>query len=523
MASINRRRVTLILGAILLACTAAVYWPAQHFQFVDFDDFDEVTENPLLHPPTFQHLQQIWAHSYMRMYAPLTYSVWWASSRCAQLVDNPLWFHLLGVALHLICAVLVFSILLKCFDSPVAAFGGATLFALHPLQVESIAWIAETNNLLAASLSLAAIRIYLTASGAVSARRWIFYAAASAVYLPALFAKPTAVVTPLIAAILAIGIARAPCRQTIFLLLPWLLAAGIFGWIAHQAQNIRPVHWMDRPIVAADAIAFYFGKLFWPVGLGIDYARTPIRVVTDHDWIIAATIVVAVAAILWLLRRSQRGVAIGGLLMLAGLSPVLGFVPFVFQQYSTVADRFMYLAMLGPALALAAILVRIRWEKAMLIVAAIGIALTWLTSAQLRIWSNTDALVRHTLALDPGSTLGNLIAGAALNRSGMPAEAVPHYRTALSRDPSDGNLHYNLGNALLKLGKYDESMAEYQQAISLWNAPDVRLINNIGLSYATLGRPDMAKAMFDRALEIDPQNAQAIEDLRHLPSSVPTQ
>jgi tetratricopeptide (TPR) repeat protein len=263
-------------------------------------------------------------------------------------------------------------------------------------------------------------------------------------------------------------------------------------------------------------------KLVWPVGLGIDYARTPASVVANKDWIIGATIVIALAIALRLVRKTQRGLTVGGLVILAGLFPVLGFVPFAFQEFSTVADRFMYLAMLGPALALAAVLTRVELNKALAIVAAIGLVLTWLTAAQLKMWRNTDELVKRTLAMDPGSTIGHSIAGAELYRIGMPAEAARHFTAAIARDPSDPDFHYNLANALRDSHQYDLAVAEYQRAIGLWNSPNLNALNNMGITYAKMGRPDLAKIIFDHVLEIDPKNPQATRNLRIISSGVPT-
>jgi hypothetical protein len=527
----NRRSLTLILGAILVVCTAGAYLPARHFQFVDWDDYDEVIQNPLLHPATAAHLHQIWAQPYLRLYAPLTYSLWWVISKFSLTADSPAAFHLLGIALHLICAALVYSILLKCIECRIASFAGATLFALHPLQVESVAWIAETNNLFAAALSLAAIRIYAVPFPPLLALResagqgvgpqwtgrwWLCYFIATITYILALFAKPTAVVTPLITVILATGIFRRPLRQTLIALSPWLLAAAFFSLIAHQVQYVRVAGFWDRAAVAFDALAFYLAKLAWPVGLGIDYARTPASVITSKAWIIALSILTALAILLFFIRVKDRRIPVAALVMLAALSPILGFVPFAFQEFSTVADRFMYLPMLGPALALAAILSRIKQSKALIVAAAMGIVLTWLTSTQLQIWRNTDELVKHTLARNPDSVIAHSIAGAELNRIGMPVEAARHFSAAIARDPSSPDLHFNLANALQKSGNYPESITEYQRAIGLWNSPNTKALNNIGISYAKLGEPDMARIMFNHVLEVDPQNADAKKNLQLL-------
>ncbi len=434
----NRRTVILILGAILLAWTAAVFLPARHFDFVNWDDYDEVVENPLLHPPTTEHLGQIWSGPHLKMYAPLSYSAWWVTERFVEAGDNPVVFHLLNIALHLACVALVFSILMICVKSPCAAFGGAAIFAVHPVQVESVAWVSEMNNLLAAALSLAAIRLYLAFRVTPASARWWYFGLGSAVYLLALFAKATAVVMPLMAAILDWGFLGGSPRRTIAALFPWLAAAGIFGWIAHASQSAPATALIDRPAVVFDALAFYYGKLFWPVGLTIDYGRTPSRILTGHVLFANLAVLSMLGMIFWLLWRNYRGIALGAVIMLAGLLPVLGLVPFGFQEYSTVADHFLYLAMVGPALAAGVILAAAPRWWAIPIAVALGVVLTVLSVKQLSVWRNSGTLVTQALAIDPGSAIGNDIVGAQLDRAGKPSLAVPHFSAAIAQSHESG-------------------------------------------------------------------------------------
>jgi hypothetical protein len=555
------RASSAILCAILLMGTAAVFLPARNFALVDWDDFNEVTENPLLHPPTADHLGQIWSGPYLKLYAPLTYTVWWTLVRMAG-ADNPYAFHLLNIVLHLACAALVFSILRLCVKSPAAAFGGTIVFALHPMQVESVGWVAEMNNLLAAALSLAAIRLYL-ASGATQGngiltgtpspgipgegrgegllrtatedphpnplpeyrergpgRRWILYALGSAAYLAALLSKPTAVVVPLMAVILDAWALRRPLRPAVYALLPWLAGAGVFGWIAHQNQSGIALPILDRPLVALDALGFYCAKILWPIGLTIDYGRTPGRVLLDHGWIAGAAVAIGVGIVLWLLRRTCRGAALGAMIALAALLPVLGLVPFAFQELSTVADHFTYLAMLGAALAVGTLLAGLSRRAAVAAAVVVGLILASLSTVQLQTWRNSQTLVAHTLALDPGSAVGNAIAGSVLNQAGHPEQAIPHFLASLSRDPNNPYVQYNLANALASEGKYDQAIEHFQTAIALFDPPSWRAMNNLGIAYAKIGERDLATAQFKRVLEIEPNNPQAIQNLQILGEDV---
>jgi len=515
------RTLTILLGVILILWTLAVFLPARHFQFVNWDDYDEVVQNPLLHPASAEHLGDIWSGPYLRLYAPLSYSAWWLIMQLPDAAGDPGLFHLLNILLHLASVALVFSIIRVCVKSPMAAFGGAAIFALHPVQVESVAWVSEMNNLLAAMLSLAAIRMYLSYRVAADKGRWWRYAIALALYLLALFAKPTAVVAPLIAVILDWGFLRSRWQQIFIAMLPWFCLAGIFAWVTHQSQASPGARWLDRPIIAMDALAFYWGKILWPVDMTIDYGRTPARVLGGNLWPGNLAIVATLAVILWLLWRTHRGIGLGAMVLLAGVLPVLGFVGFGYQEYSTVADHFVYLGMLGPSLAGAAILASAPGRWALPLAAALGVGLAVLCARQLKIWQNNATLVARAMEIDPGSSIANDIVGVELNHAHQPLLAIPYFSTAIARDPQNPAFHYNLADAYYWSGQYEKAIAEFETAIPLFHPPSEKAMNNLGLSYAKAGRTADAIAEFRGILAMDPHNADARYNLRILTGGVP--
>jgi Flp pilus assembly protein TadD len=376
------------------------------------------------------------------------------------------------------------------------------------------------SNLLAAALSLGAIRLYLAFRVSPGNSRWWYFGFGSAVYLLALFAKATAVVAPLMAAILDLGFLRSSPRRVVISLFPWLAAAGIFGWIAHLSQRAPGTPLMDRPTVAIDALAFYFGKLFWPFGLTVDYGRTPSRVLMGHFWRGNLAVLFILGIIFFLLWRNYRGMAVGAIVMLAGLLPVLGLVPFGFQEYSTVADHFLYLGMLGPSLAGGVILAGTPGRWALPLAAGLGLGLAVLSAEQLRVWRNSGTLVARALAIDPGSAVGNEIVGSQLDRVGKPAAAVPYFSAAIARDPTNPEFHYNLANAWLRMGEYEKSIEEFQAALPLFHPPSWKAMNNLGVAYVKAGRLDQAMIEFRQVLDVDPENAEAAENIRMLEPAV---
>jgi tetratricopeptide (TPR) repeat protein len=515
----SRHRATVLLGIILLLTIAAVFSQVRHFQFVNWDDFDELVENPLLNPPTTAHLLQIWSAPYLRLYAPLSYTLWWVVMHNPDAATSPGAFHVLSAILHLVAVLLVYSILRLCVKNPVASFGGAIIFALHPLQVESVAWVAETNNLLAAALSLAAIRLYLAFRTATSHRHWLF-SAATLLFLLALFSKPTAVIVPLIAAVLDLAFLHSAWRKTLISLLPWLILSAIFAWIAHASQSAPSVPWPQRPAIALDALAFYLGKIIWPVGLTIDYGRTPARVIAANLWLGNLAIVAAVSLVLALVWQTQRAVTVGAIVFLIGILPILGFVPFGFQEYSTVADHFLYLAMLGPALAAAAILAAVPPRFAWPAAAALAIGLAFLCHQQLQIWRDSAALVQRAFKVDKGSSIASDIVGAELDRAGKPSLAIPYFKTAVARDPANPFFNYNLANAYFQTDEYDNAIRQYQIAIPLFHPLNWKPMNNLAVSYIKVGRISDAIDEYHQILQIDPRNAAALNGLQILTSSV---
>ena len=467
-----------LLYAIVLACALGAFSPTRQFQFVSWDDRDLVTENSLLIPPTVEDLGRFWTGAYAGLYTPLSYTLWWTLIKVSGGAD-PRVFHCLNIVLHACSAGLVFAILRKCVASDLAAFIGAMFFALHPLQVEAVAWVSGMNNLLAAALALAAIWFYLAYVQSPSRRRWAFYALGLATFALALLAKPTAIVTPLIVLIIDVGFLKRPMRAALGAIFPWICVAIPFAIIAHDLQSATsPAQPLYRPAVALDAIAFYFWKLLWPFHLTIDYARTPQWLWRSRQWIGTGLAALIVLTVFWLWRKRLTGIGVGIVIMIAALTPVLGLAPFDFQRYSTVGDRYMYLPMLGPALAVAWLASRSRalGAAALVCVALLG----WRSEVQLRHWQDTTALVDYTLKLDPLSTVGNKIRAAELARQGNYADALPYYRAAMTRNPLDGDLHYNYGNALLALGRFPQAMDEYETAIPLLGEQlRLRAVNNL--------------------------------------------
>ncbi|HWC89027.1 MAG TPA: hypothetical protein VG433_05220, partial [Pirellulales bacterium] len=408
----------LLLAGLLAGAVGAVFYRVVEFQFLTWDDDVHVTKNPLLDPVSFSNLAQFWLHPYENLYIPASYSFFAAEAWLSQWTLgrlDPQVFHAACLALHLACVWLVFRLLARMVENPLAAWAGALCFAVHPLQVESVAWIGETRGLLAALCSLAAVYWYLPPGPAMfdssstanrdrlgamptaavgmwggdddacprsvgmatapalspsaaddrfSTRRYLL---ASAAFALALLSKPSAAPLPLMALAIDLLWLRRSLKRSLACLAPWLALAlldiGLSKLLQADERITNRPDWLLRPLVACDALTFYLRKLIVPLRLGFDYGRTPAVVLSSaaRYW---AWIAPACVLGLALVSRHRRMWLTAAGIFVAGLLPVLGFVPFLYQDISTVADRYLYLPMLGVALALAVWLDR-HWSRPM--------------------------------------------------------------------------------------------------------------------------------------------------------------
>ncbi len=510
MLQISRARSGLMV-LLLVAAIAATFYSILGHGFVDWDDYDLIVENPGLNPVTLPGVLSFWTHSYKELYTPVSYTILaalaWVQPPGAPQAGGL--FHAASLAIHTVNALLALTILKRLTGSISAAGFGALLFALHPLQVEAVAWAAGINNLIATTLGLCAIWQYLLYRTG-QRRRW-HYAMATAAFGLALLAKPTTVVVPVVLAILDGLLLRRPWRQMVIPLLPWVamtLPLWIVTRLVQPAGNVDvPAMWA-RPLVASDAFVFYMGKLLLPMRLAVDYGRTPGWLLNQGFayaiWIIPAGLL----AIAWRLRH-RRPWALAGLgVFVAGWAAVSGLTPFAFQRISTVADRYVYLAMLGPAILLSAGLTNARSKGGATTAAVILCLLAWQSHRQCDRWQNTLTLFEDNLRVFPDSPAAHHTLAFAYARQHNAPAADEHYRAAAALRPDDPEIRYNWGNLLLRQGQFDQAVAQYQAALPHMNK-DVRLLLNLGAAYANAGDFPHAVEVYQQAVKLAPQMPQA--------------
>jgi protein O-mannosyl-transferase len=500
-----------LFAALLAAATVLAYQPAWHAGFI-WDDDVYVTNNRLLTAP--DGLERIWfSLDSPSQYFPLVYTVLRMEHRAWGLASGG--YHWVNILLHAVNALLLWGVLRRLAIP--GAWLGAALFALHPVQVESVAWVTELKNVLSLFFCLLAVRAWLEF---VEDRpgSWRFYAAALIFQSLALFAKTTACTLPA-ALLLTLWLQRKPINlRRIFQILPFLGAGVAMGvvsvWFERhhqyavgQAFAISP---LVRLLIASRAVWFYLGKLIWPANLSFSYTRWQIDPATATAYIWLAGIGLAAAAILALRRIVGRGPETAAIYYVATLSPLLGLIMEYTFRYSFVADHYQYAACIGP-LALAAagidkILIRVDRPWPIMRPVTYGLLLTLLgvlTWRQCRIYDNSETLWRATLERSPGSLIArNNLSQVLLGKGDVP-KAIQLTREVLALDPDDAVAQNNLGYALLQQGQLDDAIAHCRESIALQpNGPDAYY--NIGQAFLKKSQFDAAITNFEMAVRLKP-------------------
>lgn len=474
-----------VCGAILLGAIGAVFGQSVNFDFVSWDDNSHVTENRYLHPVTLRNVLHFWQDGYDHLYIPLSYTWFSVEAKLAEIPPKgeddpqlaPYVFHWGSLILHSICTLLVFRLLYLFTQSDAAACMGALLFAIHPLQVESVAWISEQRGLLAAVFSLLAMWNYVRFVDCQAeqaqdnaARYWSYlhYGLALFAFLLALLSKPSAVAVPLMLAVLDQWMLNRTWKQSAIALAPWFVLVALSVDLSKKLQADNALDYvpplLTRPLIAGDALAFYFEKVLLPFRLGFDYGLTPQRVMQDRWHYFAWIIPVGLGAALnWLPNRTRSLTCYG--LFIAALLPVLGFVPFIYQDISTVADRYLYLAMLGPALALSLVLAR-HPRKLLYAVVIVWLSLLAVGSfRQTQVWHDSETLAQHGIQINPHSwSAHNNLAGLRV-ASGDYDKARVHYQQALEAKPDYWHAAVNLGRTMFMQKEISPAIDIYRHVL----------------------------------------------------------
>ena len=547
-----------LVGSILLiAVVLVVFWPLTDAGFTTWDDLATVGQNPRLEHVSWASVADYWRHPAMDLYIPVTYSVWallaWLSSGAAAggvSSLNAVWFHSANLVIHALSTLVVFALLRQLVRQAWAAVIGALIFAVHPVQVEAVAWVSGSKDVLSGLLALVALWCWVRMTRAKdesASRRW--WRCATVALVLGLLAKPGVMMTPLLASIISYVALDRPLSVDARRLAVWFGVAAAFAALAvvtQPAPHLQPTPLWTRPFIAADALWFYARQVVLPLQLAVDYGRTPQIVLSHWSGYAAIIVPIAIAGLLWAFRTRMPLIQAGVVLCGAALLPMLGIVPFDFQRYSTVADHYMYVAMFGVTLVAAAVLMRApRWAVAVACGAVVMLGVK--SHAQAETWQNSRTLYMHMLEVNPRSFLAHNNLGYEMVEAGALRDAVPHYEEAIRLFPGYRDAHFNLAWVREHLGDRTGAIAEYRETLRIDPAylaarqnvaavlaadnqltaslEDMRLVlqaapesalwhANTGAVLARLGRLDEAVREYEEALRLQPGFPRAVEALR---------
>jgi tetratricopeptide (TPR) repeat protein len=556
----NHRRTLdlLIQAAVIVLAGLWIYSPTYHGDWL-WDDDSLVTKNPEVLSGSLEGLLAIWANPSGFDYFPLTYSALWLQQILFK--TQPTGYHVTTILLHVTSGLLLWALLGK-MKIP-GGWAAALLFMIHPVCVESVAWVSETKNTLSTALFLASCIFWVKQDDEEPGPgRERLYLASLVFFLLAMFAKTTVVAMPVLTLLYAWWKRGGVTIQDAVRAAPMFLISLVLGLVTIQYQWGRAIGTEALPIggigsriaIAGLAILFYLATTIWPIRLLPIYPRWDVD--PPQAWQFLPWLLLGAGAWwIWKNRGTTWGraaiLALGFFLLM--IAPVLGFVNFSFMRLTWVADHFLYLPMIGPITLLTA--AAATWlerrddrEQAVFTAMAAGLMLFLAVNSFFYAinWIDEDHLWEHTVARNNDAWIAHDRLGVLkLNRKDLDG-AFDHFREATQVRPDLVGTVNNLALILARKGYYDEAIATYEKALVISPEPDVRanladlclelgrypearfhyeellkvlpdnplVLHKHALALFNLGEKEMAIQEFRRVLEIDPTHKEAAASLK---------
>ena len=512
-----------VLGLILLLLVFLVYVPVWWARY-SWDDSLLITANPCVVGPL--GLKEIWTTNAADI-CPLTITTFWVEH--ALWGVRPLPYHLANVVLHGASTFLLWRVL-RDLRIP-GAWLGAAIWAVHPVQVETVVWISETKNTLSAVFFLLTIFFFIKGqraknNGQGELSSWSEMLTLLCAIL-AMTSKSSTVILPAVLCLCAWWIEGRWRWLNLVRVLPIGLVSVLVSLLSVWTQKHQGLTeglnqargWPERLATAGDAVWFYLGKLLCPYPLMTIYPRWQIDSSQWLSWwpLVGALVVLVV---LWCMRRSWlRGLFFTWLFFLIALFPVLGLMNMSFFIYSFVADHFQYLASMGPLVLVGVGLTRLSTivfpenpRLQMTVYAGLLLVLGALSWDRAWAYENPKTLWADAVAKNPDCWVGYNGLGAALLAEKRADEAALLLQKALAINPNYVAARNNLGNAFLQKGEVDKAMAEYQKAVEI-KPNDAEAHNNLGVAFIQKKQADKALQQYQMAVEIKPNYAAAHNNL----------
>ena len=525
-------RVQLMVCLFLIMATLVVYWQVRNHEFVNFDDSEYITENRYAQAGlTWKGIIWAFTTTHASNWHPLT----WLSHMldCEFYGLNAGWHHVTNLLFHIVNTLLLFLILNRITGAFWQSAFVAALFALHPLRVESVAWVAERKDVLSTFFWMLTMWAYI---------RYVERTGIKTYFLVLLFfalglmAKPMLVTLPFVLLLLDywplgrlqlcqsnkdrwLNIRETTAIHLIWEKIPLFALTAVSCVVTFYAQ-LGPIASLDKLTVdvrvtnALVSYVSYIGKMIWPLKLAVFYPHPGMLPM----WRAAGAGLLLVCISVLVIRAGRRTpyLAVGWLWYLGTLVPVIGFVQVGVQS---MADRYTYVPLIGLfimiAWGFADLVARWRYQRLALATCTGVVLLVFSICAwsQVGHWQNSITLFQHTLGVTKNNYLAHYNLGKAYGEIGRFKEEFEAYQEAIRINPCFARAHYNIGVLFGRMGNYREELQAYNKAIYL--KPDhAKAHCNLGVAYAQMGHYSKAISVFKEALRLSPNDKMAQQNLK---------
>ena len=532
---------TYLLSLLLLFFTTIVFIRVPFFDFTLLEDTTHLDSHPQFSTTPKTQILDLWKKPYL-IYMPLTYSIWRVAGHLTKQKNletipraktgvpkefrfNSTIFHLLPLAFHLGTVFILFWLLCFLTRHPLGSFFGALFFAIHPVQVESIAWVSGLKEPLAGFWGILSLFLFLIGQETSPKSKIFkfFFLCSTLSFLLSLFSNPSSITLPIAFSVLIYF----PYKKERFLLSSKLLAlwmglAAPLIWLQGSTQswihiaNLQ-INLKEKTILALDSLSFYFSKILLPLHLGVDYGRAP-------DWVLTQTSIYTTASVFFVFifsltlflkwNKMNWALACEGF-FLATLLPLFIFNRLLFQTSSSVADHDLYFALVGVALAIAFSLkffIKKSWVQNIAVLILVILAIR--TYFQTGYWKDTPTLLTHALEINSKSALAYRTLGYYFEREENYEKAISHFHSSSRLSPQISDFH-QLGTLYLALKNFKEAKLNYEKALSI-NPLSSSDYHGLGLSWMGLGNKLLAQENFAKAHAFSPSQLTSLNALRQV-------
>jgi tetratricopeptide (TPR) repeat protein len=542
----NQSKILLYLSLIILP--SIIYLSSLSFDFVWDDSLLYINQKNFPKENVFENYSKFWSPNLQDMYIPVTYTFWAIAASIGtdasnQNIISPGAFHFFNILFHILNGILVFAIVRRLIKNDIAALIGALVFALHPIQVEAVAWVSELRGLLAAFWGFLSIYFYLNHLDSNDKKHKIRqYIMTFVCLVLSMLSKPSAIVFPFMILLIdyiyskrviinnnkltskskeknenkkveSLSQSQDNVRKPIdlikstilffVLIIPFMLIAK--GTESKAFVDISSPLWA-KPFIYLDSFSFYFLKIILPVNFAANYGISP-KFMMGQSWFYLAWLL-PIALIVLLAIKKEKLLLTSALIFLIGFLPLSGLISFYYQYFSTVADRYVYISMFATALAIAYGITKVQnINTRKLISFGLPILLMVLSFIQLSVWKNETTLWDDVVSKYPDrSAPSHNAKGMNYLKTGDFKTAIPEFSRAISLDPKHPDYYYNRGISLLEIQRYELAIADFDRVINL-NPKYSNALFNKAMALSEMNKTDEAIIVYTQTSLLEPNQS----------------